>query len=148
MAVATSQPNVTQGTSMALFEPGGIGDKVDNQLLVWSYITTPGLLRLLSRQYSKKDHGDMLKLLDSLYVGGSKPTDPNRLANILQDEARGKHKHGEKDMDDWQIDTIGPFKLRWNLLDRIPLIQCPTLWLRGAESTLVKQHFLTWCKSS
>jgi len=30
--------------------------------------------------------------------------------------------------------------LRWNLLDRIPLIQCPTLWLRGAESTLVKQH--------
>jgi len=127
-------------TSMALFEPGGIGDKVDNQLLVWSYIKTPGLLRLLSRQYSKKDHEGMLKLLNSLYVGGSKPTDSDRLAKILQDEARGKHEYGEKDMDDWQIDTIGPFKLKWNLLDRIPLIQCPTLWLRGVESTLVKQH--------
>jgi pimeloyl-ACP methyl ester carboxylesterase len=43
-------------------------------------------------------------------------------------------------MDDWQLSGIGPFKVKWNILDRIPLIQCPTLWLRGADSVLVKQH--------
>ena len=43
-------------------------------------------------------------------------------------------------MDDWQLTGIGPFRIKWNLLDRIPLIQCPTLWLRGADSVLVKQH--------
>jgi len=35
--------------------------------------------------------------------------------------------------------VIGPFRLYWNLLDQIPRISCPTLWLRGAESKLVKQ---------
>ncbi len=43
-------------------------------------------------------------------------------------------------MDDWQVSGIGPFKVKWDLLDRIPLIKCPTLWLRGADSVLVKQY--------
>jgi len=80
------------------------------------------------------------RLLTSLYVGGSKPTDPERLVAILKQEIKGKHEHAEKDLDDWQLDSIGPFRLKWTLLDRIPLIKCPTLWLRGADSELVKQH--------
>ena len=126
--------------SMALFEPGGLGEKVDWQLITWLYLKTPGLLRLLSWYYSKKDRAGIIKLLEKLYVGGTKPVDPERLAGILEDEIRGKLTHGEKDMDDWQLSGVGPLKLRWTLLDRIPLITCPTLWLRGAESTLVKQH--------
>jgi len=127
-------------TSMALFEPGGLGDKVDSQLLVWLYIKTPGLLRYLGKRYIKKNRPQIIKLLESLYVGGTKPTDPDRLASILEDEIRGKNKYAENDMDDWQLSSIGPFKLKWNLLSQIPLIECPTLWLRGADSTLVKQH--------
>jgi pimeloyl-ACP methyl ester carboxylesterase len=128
-----------QVISMALFEPGGLGVKVDNELLVWLYLKMPGLLRYLNRSYIKKDRSAILKLLESLYVGGSKPSDPERLADLLQDEIRGKYECGENDMDDWQLSSIGPFRLKWNLLDRISLIECPTLWLRGAESTLVKQ---------
>lgn len=126
--------------AMALFEPGGLGEKVDNELITWLYIKTPGMLRYLSKRYMKEDEAALRKMLESLYVGGSEPTDPDRLLAILRDEVRGKFEQGEKDMDDWQIESIGPFGLTWNLLDRIPLIQCPTLWLRGAESTLVKQH--------
>jgi pimeloyl-ACP methyl ester carboxylesterase len=129
-----------QITSMVLFEPGGLGDRIDNELLTWLYIKTPGLLRYFSRSYIKKDHAALLKLLESLYVGGSKPTEPDRLLGLLQDEIRGKYECGENDMDDWQLSMTGPLKLRWNLLDRVPLIKCPTLWLRGADSTLVKQH--------
>ncbi len=125
--------------SMALFEPGGLGEKVDMQLVTWMYIKFPGMLKMLSRQYIKKDHKAIEKLLRTIYVGGSQPIDPDRLTVILEDEIKGKFTYGENDMDDWQISGIAPFKLNWNLLDRIPLIQCPTLWLRGADSTLVKQ---------
>ena len=126
--------------SMVLFEPGGLGEKVDSELLTWLYIKTPGMLRYLNKRYIKNSRAKTLKLLESLYVGGSKPTDPDRLASILEDEIRGKFEHAENDMDDWQLSAIGPLKLKWNLLDTIPLIECPTLWLRGAESVLVKQH--------
>jgi len=126
--------------SMALFEPGGLGDKVDMQLVTWLYIKFPGMLRMLSKRYVKMDHAAIGKLLQSIFVGGSKPTDPDRLISILEDEVKGKYQYGENDMDDWQVNAIGPFKVKWSLLDRIPLIQCPTLWLRGADSVLVKQH--------
>ncbi|NLE89837.1 MAG: alpha/beta hydrolase [Dehalococcoidales bacterium] len=126
--------------SMVLFEPGGLGDKVKLQFITWLYIKTPGLLRMLSRKYMKMDYPDLKKILESLYVGGSKPTDPDRLVSILQEEAKGKYKYGEKDMDDWQLNIIGPFRLKWNLLDRIPRVKCPTLWVRGADSVLVKQY--------
>ncbi len=134
---ASLYPNEVR--SMVLFEPGGLADKLDWQFITWLYIKTPGLLRMFSKRYAKMDDAGMNKTLESLYVGGSQPTDPDRLVALLQDEARGKYQYGEKDMDDWQLDSIGPFRLKWNLLDRIPLIECPTLWLRGTDSALVKQ---------
>jgi pimeloyl-ACP methyl ester carboxylesterase len=127
-------------SSMVLFEPGGLGEKVDWEFLTWLYIKIPGMLKLLSWKYVKKNNAALIKLLDSIYVGGSKPTDPERLASILKAEVKGKYNYGENDMDDWQLNSIGLFRLKWNLLDRIPLIKCPTLWLRGADSVLVKQH--------
>jgi pimeloyl-ACP methyl ester carboxylesterase len=126
--------------SMVLFEPGGLGEKINQEFITWLYIKTPGMLRMLSRNYVRKDHTAFRKMLESSYLGGSKPTDPDRLIPILEDEVKGKYKYGEKDMDDWQLNGIGPFRLKWNLLDRIPLIKCPTLWLRGADSVLVKQY--------
>ena len=126
--------------SMVLFEPGGLGKKVDLEFITWLYIKTPGMLGSFNRKYMKKDDKDLRKAFNSIYVGGSKPTDPERLIQILKDEIKGKYDNRENDLDDWQIDCIGPFQLKWNLLDKIPLIKCPTLWLRGADSVLVKQY--------
>ena len=135
---AAQHPDRVQ--SMVLFEPGGLGEKLDAQFVTWLYIKTPGMLRILSKSYVKKDRAAVRKLLDTIYVGGSKPTDPDRLVSILMHEIKGKFDCHENDMDDWQLDgVIGPFRLYWNLLDQIPRISCPTLWLRGAESKLVKQ---------
>ncbi len=124
---------------MVLFEPGGLGEKVNLQFITWLYTKIPGMLRMLSKRYIKLDHAGMKKLLASIYAGGARPVDPDRLASILQDEVKGKYEYGERDLDDWQLNMIGPFRLKWDLLDRIPLLRCPTLWLRGAESVLVKQ---------
>ncbi len=74
--------------SMVLFEPGGLGDKVDMEFFTWLYIKFPGMLRLLSRMYIKRDHKAMGKTMQSIFVGGSKPTDPDRLIAILEDEVK------------------------------------------------------------
>lgn len=126
--------------SMVLFEPGGLGEKVDHHLFVWLYLKTPGMLGILSKVYARQNRNQLEKTLRSIFVGGSKPTDPERLVSILDDEVKGKLRYKENDLDDWQVSGIGPLRLRWNLLEQIPRIQCPTLWLRGAESQLVKQH--------
>lgn len=124
---------------MALFEPGGLAEKLDHQLLTWAYIKTPGLRRLITRHYLKMDDNKLRKVLERIFVGGSKPTAPERLLAILRAEIRGKDRYKENDLDDWQTSIIGPLRLKWNLLDTLPLLQCPTLWLRGSDSILVKQ---------
>ncbi|WP_278277953.1 alpha/beta fold hydrolase [Acetobacterium bakii] len=73
--------------SLVLFEPGGLSEKVDSQFIVWLYIKIPGMLRMLNRKYIKKDHAAMRKLLESIYVGGSKPTNPDRLTSILEKQS-------------------------------------------------------------
>ena len=128
-----------QVETMVLFEPGGIGDKVDLQWFTYFYIRTPGMLRLLSRQYIKYSDAKIENVLRSIYTEGTGPRDPARLTAILKDEIRGKCNFGEQDMDDWQIGAINLTKLNWNLLSQVEAIRCPTLWLRGAESKLVKQ---------
>ncbi len=128
-----------QVETMVLFEPGGLGEHVDLQLFIWLYIHTPGMLRMLSRRYVKCTDAEIEKLLLTIFTKGTRPSDPARLTAILKDEIRGKFESGEKDMDDWQISAIAPFRLKWNLLEQVRAISCPTLWLRGAESKLVKQ---------
>lgn len=139
LAIEYAAQHPEQVISMALFEPGGLGETVTGQLFTYCYIHTPGMLRLLSKRYVKMGRPQIEKTLRSLYTGTSAPTDPERLITILQDEIRGKFECGENDMDDWQLSGIGAFRLKWDLLDTIPQIQCPTLWLRGGNSVLVKQ---------
>ncbi|PKK39564.1 hypothetical protein ABB02_01122 [Clostridiaceae bacterium JG1575] len=134
--------------SMTLFEPGGLADKYDRQFLTWLYIKTPGMSCYITKKYAKMDDAGLRKMLHSIFVGGSKPTDPERLLSILRDEINGKYNHGETDLDDWQLALTGPFKAKWNLLDKIPQIKCPTLWLRGADSVLVKQNEMERAVSS
>lgn len=140
LAIEYAYLHPEQVQAMALFEPGGIGDRVDLQWLTYFYIRTPGMLRLLSRQYVKYSGLKLEKLLQSIYTKGTAPRDPARLTAILKDEIRGKFTFGEQDLDDWQISGIGLTKLNWNLLSQVEAIKCPTLWLRGAESKLVKQE--------
>lgn len=131
-----------QVRSIALFEPGGLALRYDRQFLTWLYVHTPGTRRLLSRHFRRKSPQALLKTLHSLFVGGSTPTDPERLVSILKQEVDAKAEHADPDLDDWQIDMIsdrGPFAPAWNLLDEIPRLECPSLWLGGTDSTLVRQ---------
>ena len=139
LAIEYASLHPEQVEAMALFEPGGLGDKVDLQWFTYFYIRTPGMLRLLSRQYVKYSDAKIEKVLRSIFTKGAAPRDPARLTAILKDEIQGKFRFGENDMDDWQINGINLTKLNWNLLSQVEAISCPTLWLRGEQSKLVKQ---------
>jgi len=139
LAIEFASLNPEKIASMVLFEPGGLGEHVDLQLITWLYLKTPGMLRMLSKRYVKLDDPAIEKLLLTIFTKGTKPEHPTRLTAILKDEIRGKFECGENDMDDWQIGAIAPFHLNWNLLEQVRSIACPTLWLRGEKSTLVKQ---------
>ncbi len=139
LAIEYASLHPEQIEAMALFEPGGLGEHVDLQWFTWLYIHTPGMLHLLSRRYAKLNDTAVEKLLLQIFTKGTKPVDPARLAAILKDEIHGKYAFHERDLDDWQIGAIGPIHLKWALLKQVSMISCPTLWLRGAESTLVKQ---------
>ena len=140
LAIEYASLHPEQVEAMALFEPGGLGERVDLQWFTYLYLKTPGMLRLLSRLYVKYNDKKIEVLLRSIYTKGTAPTAPARLSEILKDEIRGKFQFGEQDMDDWQVSGIGLPKLKWNLLSQTEAIRCPTLWLRGAQSTLVKQR--------
>ena len=129
-----------QVVSMVLLEPGGLADTVEMQLVSWLYLKTPGTPKLLSGLYHRYDDAKLIKLVLSLFTKGTAPDDPARLAAILRDEIDGKFTYGERDMDDWQLSAMAPFRLKWNLLRQIESLRCPTLWLRGEESRLVKQR--------
>lgn len=140
LAIGYAAQHPEQVERMVLFEPGGLGERLDKQLLTWAYLRTPGTRRLLNRYYVRRSEPRLRRLLESMYVGGSRPTDPDRLLAVLKAEIQGKHRFKESDLDDWQVDAMGRRQLTWNLLDRIPDIACPTLWLRGGDSALVKQE--------
>lgn len=139
LAIEYASLHPEQVEAMVLFEPGGLGDKVDLQWFTYFYIRTPGMLWLLSRQYVKYSDEKIEKVLRSIFTKGTAPRDPARLTAILKDEIRGKFHCGENDMDDWQISGINLTRLNWNLLPQVEAISCPTLWLRGEQSKLVKQ---------
>lgn len=140
LAIEYASSHPEQVRSLALFEPGGLGDKVDFEFLTWLYIRVPGLLHLMNRLYARYNDAKIEKALRSIYTKGTKPRDPARLTAILKDEMQGKFANGEQDLDDFQISAIGPIRLKWNLLDQIAALRCPTLWLRGAQSSFVKQR--------
>lgn len=140
LAIEYAAAHPEQISAMALFEPGGLGETVAGEFFTYLYIHTPGTGRLLSKQYVRYDTARVEKILRSLYTGGSVPTDPERLTAVLMDEIRGKFENGENDLDDWQLGGIGAFRLKWNLLEQASAIRCPTLWLRGKNSALVKQN--------
>lgn len=125
--------------SLVLFEPGGLGKKLDYHFLTYLYTRSGYLKSYLSRKYHDYSDEKLMKVLDSLFTEGSLPEDKDRLLKILKDEIKGKFIYKNKDLDDWQLDAIGPFSLKWNLLDKIEGIRCPSLWLRGKNSTLVKE---------
>lgn len=116
--------------------PGGLDAKRPAQFLTWLVMRTPGLLRAGSWYLARFPAAIRRSMMANLSAAERTP-DFDAIVAAAVDEARAKHRHGEKALDDWQIQAYGPTSMRLNLLPELPRLSMPTLWVRGADDPLV-----------
>ncbi|GFG71361.1 alpha/beta fold hydrolase [Mycolicibacter senuensis] len=123
-------------SALVAIGPGGLEAKRPAQFLTWSVMRTPGLLRAAT-WYLARYPGAIRRSMVANLAAGEQSPDFEEIIAAAVDEARAKHRYGEKALDDWQIEAYGPRSMRLNLLPELPGLAVPTLWVRGAEDPLV-----------
>jgi pimeloyl-ACP methyl ester carboxylesterase len=126
-------------TAGVFLGPGGLGDRVANQFLSWLFVKTPGALWSLSWYYGRQTKDQMKRLVCQMVEGQLDDAEMDELTEVLCEEAKLKHTNRERAMDDWQLEGLAPFRLRFNLLPELHRLSFPTLWLRGQNDPLVGQ---------
>lgn len=116
--------------------PGGLGAKRQAQFLTWLTMRTPGLLRASSWFLARFPSAIRRSMIANLTAAEQTP-DFDAIIGAAVQEARAKHRYGEKALDDWQVEAYGPRSMRLNLLPELSGLVVPTLWVRGAEDALV-----------
>jgi pimeloyl-ACP methyl ester carboxylesterase len=116
--------------------PGGIGAKRPHQFLTWATLRVPGVLRMCSAILARSPGYLRSSMATHLSAGADTPGFERIIALALE-EARQKNSHGEKALDDWQIEAYGPRAMRLDHTPRLHRLAVPTLWMRGDSDPLV-----------
>lgn len=131
---ALAQPE--RVSALVAVGPGGLDAKRPAQFVTWLAMRTPGLLRAGS-WYLARFPAAIRQSMSANLAAAQRTPDFDAIVAAAVDEARAKHRHGEKALDDWQIQAYGPTSMRLNLLPELPRLSTPTLWVRGADDPLV-----------
>ncbi|WP_197320830.1 alpha/beta fold hydrolase [Saccharomonospora sp. NB11] len=116
--------------------PGGLGAKRTAQFLTWLTLRTPGAMRLTTWALARFPRAVRASMVRNLVAGADTPGF-DAIVGAVVEEAYAKHAHGERALDDWQIESYGPFAMRLDLLPELPRLAVPTLWVRGDRDPLV-----------
>ncbi|GAA1491221.1 alpha/beta fold hydrolase [Brachybacterium sacelli] len=119
--------------------PGGLGEKRPHHFLTWAIIRTPGMLRACSWILAHFP-GYLRSGLASSLDRGTETPGLDRIVRLAGQEAREKHRFGERAMDDWQLDWYGPLRTRFGRLEELRALKVPTLWMHGADDPLIGHH--------
>lgn len=123
-------------SALVAIGPGGIGAKRPYQFLTWAAMRMPGLLRLCSWTLARFPGYVRSSMAANLTAGADTPGF-ERIVSQAVTEARAKNRHGEKALDDWQIEAYGPRGMRLDLTPALHTLGVPTLWMRGDRDPLV-----------
>ena len=123
-------------SALVAIGPGGIGAKRPYQFLTWATMRMPGLLRLCSWILARCPGYVRSSMAANLAAGADTPGFERIVAQSVT-EAREKNRHGEKALDDWQIEAYGPRAMRLDLTPALHTLSVPTLWMRGDNDPLV-----------
>jgi len=116
--------------------PGGIGARRPAQFSTWLTLRTPGVLRA-AIWYLARFPATIRTSMHRHLVAGERTRDFDQIVADASEEAIGKHSHGERALDDWQIRAYGPFGMRLDMLPRLSAMTRPSLWIRGDRDALV-----------
>ncbi|MEG3070144.1 MAG: alpha/beta hydrolase [Candidatus Syntrophopropionicum ammoniitolerans] len=128
-----------QVKSLVLFEPGGLGDKINLQFIAWLYTKIPFMLQLLSKRYAKMDQAALKRLLESLYVGAPNPQTRTGWCPSCKMKSKGSENMVSGIWTTGSSILSALFVCDGTCWIGFRSSYAPTLWLRGAESVLVKQ---------
>lgn len=136
VAVGFALEHPDRVSALVSIGPGGIGAKRPYQFLTWATMRTPGLLRLCSWILARFP-GYVRSLMAAGLTAGARTPGFERIIAQVRTEAREKNRHGEKALDDWQIEAYGPRAMRLDLTPELSRLTVPTLWIRGDNDSLV-----------
>lgn len=123
-------------TALIPVNPGGLAEKRPFHLLTWVTINVPGLLRSCTALMARFP-GYVRRSLEPHLAAGADTPGFARIARLAVQEARAKHRHGERAMDDWQLDWHGPRRTRFGRIAELARLTVPTLWVHGADDPLI-----------
>lgn len=136
VAVGFALEHPDRVSALVSIGPGGIGAKRPHQFLTWATMHTPGLLRLCSWILTRYPGYVRSSMAANLTAGADTPGFERIIAQAVT-EARAKNRHGEKALDDWQIEAYGPRAMRFDLTPALHTLTVPILWMRGDRDPLV-----------
>ena len=120
-------------SALVAIEPGGVEARYPFQLLTWALQRLPGFMRLCTWMLARTPRLPCWSMGKSLTDGADTPGFERIIALALE-EARAKDRHGEKALDDWQIDWFGPFEMCFHSIPELHRLSSPTLWVAGGLS--------------
>lgn len=136
LAIGLALQHPARVEALIAIGPGGIGARRPAQLLTWAMLRTPGLLRGTTALLARRP-GMIRRSLREQLVAGERTAGFAEILDEVTIEARAKRAHGERALDDWQVAAYGPIAMRLDLLPDLPDLEVPSLWVRGAQDTLV-----------
>lgn len=126
-------------SALVAIEPGGIESTYPFQLPTWAAQRIPGVMRLCTWLLARTPGYLRSSMQDSLTDGADTPGF-ERIITLAMEEARAKDRHGEKALDDWQIDWFGPFTMRFHSVPELHRLTAPTLWVAGGLSRSIAKE--------
>jgi len=126
-------------SAMVVLAPGGLDARRPAQFATWLFLQSPLLLRAITRYLATSRSAVQKSLADTFSLGEGTPGFA-RLVALARQEAVRKRTFREVALDDWQRNAYGPFVMRQNFLPTLHRLSVPTLWLRGADDSLVSQE--------
>ncbi|WP_147918125.1 alpha/beta fold hydrolase [Ruania zhangjianzhongii] len=120
-------------SALVAIEPGGLEATRPYQFPIWVAQRVPGFLRLCTWLLARTE-GYQRSSMDSHLTNGAATPGFDRIITRAMEEARAKDRHGEKALDDWQIDWFGPFRMRYHSIPELHRLTVPTLWVAGGRS--------------
>ncbi|MGV9802872.1 alpha/beta fold hydrolase [Mycobacterium sp. NPDC003449] len=136
VAVGFTLEHPERVSALVSIGPGGIGAKRPYQFLTWATMRTPGVLRLCSWILARFP-GYLRSSMRTQLTAGADTPGFDRIVALAAAEARAKNCHGERALDDWQIEAYGPRGMRLDYTPRLHRLTVPTLWVRGDNDGLV-----------
>jgi|GEM_PF-914847 len=116
--------------------PGGLGAKRNAQFFSWLVMRTPGVLWWTSK-YLARSSKAIRKAMISNLTAGADTLDFEAIISSIHTEAQAKAEHGERALDDWMINSVGPFRMNLDYLPELDQLAVPSLWIRGENDPLV-----------